>query len=285
MTATVDRLNRLGTTLALAAAAAMTATAIAGSLAVAADPTACKVTNVDKGTGRDSLQRAVWAADPGDTLLVQGTCVGTTVVRKDLTIGWTRIIATGRLGGGKVSDSGPPMLRSGSWRPTLIIDPSVDDLHVLRGGTIKQGFVIGEVRDWRVPDKAAAPAFWTTWGKARAFLGGWRKSTLDICAVWDAADERRSFGLSAAVDAAGPGARLVLAGKCKGPTSVKQSLYVRGSRLPGDQGCREAPDDVIECIDYIDHGPPKIKGRLDISADVDEVAFRRLTLKGGVRIQ
>lgn len=281
-----NRPRRLGQALVLALATAVLATASAASVAAAASPLPCKVHDLTKGIDRNSLQRAVWAADPGDVLLVQGTCVGTTVIRKDLTIGpmGTKHLPL-PLGEEYVIDP-RATLGSGSWRPTLIIDPAVDDLWITPGLRVKQGFVIGEPRDWRIGSKAAAPWYWAHWGGARPVLGGSRRRTLDTCAVWDAGRSGMRSSLAAAVDAAPRGARLVLAGRCQGPTTISANVFVHGSRLPGNHGCYHDPrSDATVCIDYVDHGPPRVKGQLDISADVDRLAFKRLTLQGGIRIE
>lgn len=279
-----SRAHRIGRVLAAAVATATVATALSVSLAAAVSPLDCKVYNVDKDIGRNTLQRAVWAADPGDTLLVQGTCVGTTRVTKDLHIGYMGTPAAPLpLGDGFVIDQ-EATLRSGSWRPTLIIDPSVDDFRIYRGLTVKQGFVIDDPSAWRDVTRATAPRYWTHWGKARPVLGGSRRGTINDCVVWNASGQKRFGRLPTAIDDAGDGARLVLAGKCWSRSSVEQRVFAHGSRVPGDGGCRILSDDSTVCIDYADFGPPRIKGRIDISADVDEVAFKRLTLTGGVRI-
>ena len=49
-------------------------------------PPSCAVSNVGTHAGYSSLQAAVNAAAPGDTLEVSGTCVGNTTVDRDITI-------------------------------------------------------------------------------------------------------------------------------------------------------------------------------------------------------
>jgi hypothetical protein len=280
-----DRAHRLGRALAIAVIAATALTTLPAGLAASASPLDCKVHNVDKDISRNSLQRAVWAADAGDTLLVQGTCVGTTRITKDLHIGYmgTRQ-APLPLGDRFVIDEAAT-LRSGSWRPTLIIDPSLDDIRIYRGLTVKQGFVIDEPSDWRGATRATAPRYWTHWGKARPVLGGSRPRTVNGCVAWNASGQKRYGKLPTAIAGAGDGARFVLAGKCWSGVRIDQRVYVHGSRVPGDAGCRTLPDDSTICIDDADFGPPRVKGRIRISADVDEVAFKRLTLSGGIRIR
>lgn len=280
-----NRAHRLGRVLAVAVIAAMMATALAASVGAATSPRACKVYNVNRDISRDTLQRAVWAASAGDTLLVQGTCVGTTIIRKNVHIGFMGTPAAPLpLGPGFRIDP-EASLRSGSWRPTLIIDSSLDDLVIYRGLAVKQGLVIGDPAEWRGVTRATAPRYWTRWGGAHPVLGGYGRQTISDCAVWNASGQKRFRALPPAIDDAGSGARFVLAGKCWGRSDIDRRVYVHGSRVPGDHGCRTQPDGATVCLDYVDFGPPRIKGRLVISADVDEVAFKRLTLTGGIRIR
>jgi hypothetical protein len=56
-----------------------------------AQPTRCKVRNVDSRENSDSLATAIAAASSGDTLKVMGVCVGVFSLRKDLTLtSWNR---------------------------------------------------------------------------------------------------------------------------------------------------------------------------------------------------
>src|SRR5690242_2150461 len=48
--------------------------------------TSCRVVNTSSGRTASSLQDAVDAAAPGDTLFVKGICTGSTYINKDLTI-------------------------------------------------------------------------------------------------------------------------------------------------------------------------------------------------------
>lgn len=64
---------------------------VAGLLAVAPDahagPIRCRATNVTDGApARATLQRAIDAADPGDTIAIRGRCVGAFRVTKDLSL-------------------------------------------------------------------------------------------------------------------------------------------------------------------------------------------------------
>lgn len=71
--------------------ALLTATPVA-----AASPTACRVKNLDTGVTKARLQTAVWSARAGDRLTVKGTCRGTTIIKKDLTIRGIRTAASGK---------------------------------------------------------------------------------------------------------------------------------------------------------------------------------------------
>ncbi len=56
------------------------------SPAAGASRKACRVTNTDSGRSYTALQAAVDAASRADRLIVKGTCVGETVIKKDLVI-------------------------------------------------------------------------------------------------------------------------------------------------------------------------------------------------------
>ena len=58
---------------------------MAPAASAAGRPT-CLVSNQRTGVGTRSLQAAVDASSPGDTLIVKGTCVGGTTIPKSLTI-------------------------------------------------------------------------------------------------------------------------------------------------------------------------------------------------------
>ena len=63
---------------------------------------ACRVTNTDSGKSYTALQAAVDAAKSGARLTIRGTCVGNTVVAKDLTLAGvnSRLNGEPRLSGG-----------------------------------------------------------------------------------------------------------------------------------------------------------------------------------------
>jgi hypothetical protein len=87
--------NPILRTLAIAASAALLATALAVP-ATAASPTACRVTNLNTGVVRNSLQKAVWQASPKQRLTVRGTCHGRTKISKNLHISGVRRGSSGR---------------------------------------------------------------------------------------------------------------------------------------------------------------------------------------------
>ncbi len=70
--------------------------------------TACRVTNERSGASATSLQRAARRADAGDRLTLQGTCLGTSHMRKDLEVS-----------GMSAEDSGAPTL-DGLGRGTVV---------------------------------------------------------------------------------------------------------------------------------------------------------------------
>src|SRR5262245_60072489 len=74
------RLTGLVLVVAVAVAALFTQAAVTGG------PPACLVSNERSGFVTSSLQSAVDAAAPGDTLIVKGKCIGTTTLTKSITI-------------------------------------------------------------------------------------------------------------------------------------------------------------------------------------------------------
>lgn len=75
-------------------------------------PTACRVTNADADETTTSLQRAVLVASAGDRLTLQGTCLGTVHIRKDLEISGTR-----------TQTSGTPTLDGAGKRAVVTVRP------------------------------------------------------------------------------------------------------------------------------------------------------------------
>lgn len=258
--------------LAVAAAAAMLISAIPGSVATA-KVAPCKVYNLDKGIGRNTLQRAVWDADPGDSLMVLGTCVGTTIVRKDLEIGWVE--TSGRpLGKGKAV-SVKPRIQSGSWRPALVIHPSVEDFHVWPGLPVVGGIVIGDHQAWQgnarpvpIAWKSAAPSPIAT--KARPGLRA--------CHVRN--DSGAQFLRSqVAVRAASRGDHLSLRGACGGATYIRQDLSMAGWRV-----AISAKVFGSSRTSRKDSGPPTLT-RVIVDDDVDSLVLKRVRVTNGFTIR
>jgi predicted outer membrane repeat protein len=78
----------------------------------AAGPTKCQVSNERTRVGSGSLQAAVDAAAPGDTITIRGTCIGSTTIDRSLT-----------LKGGKTNRAfGTPTLDGGGVGRVLFVD-------------------------------------------------------------------------------------------------------------------------------------------------------------------
>ena len=107
---------------------AIAASAMALATPAAAKTSRCLVVNNALNASYTSLQAAQDAASAADTLWVRGTCVGTTTVRKDLTI-------TGQQPSGYT----PPTLDGAGQGSVLTIDPgvtaAVDTLTISHGKT------------------------------------------------------------------------------------------------------------------------------------------------------
>ncbi len=257
--------RRMAQALTVALVTALLLSALSVAAVTAASPTRCKVWNTDKQIGRNTLQRAVWAASPGDHLVVRGTCVGITFIRKDIHISGIRIMAAA--GDARVRDSGPATLRSGSKRPTLVVDPAVTDLSIERGLTLRGGFIIGNIREWRSAVSGAAPA-----------------SSMVECRI----PGRDGGGnLQEAVSAASPGQRLGFIGTCVGQTRIDTALHIFGARFVASSfGC-----DKHGCWGPVrtDTGPPRIRsdGRgaaIQVASDVDDLTIRAAAIRGGITI-
>ena len=136
----------------LVAATLMLALLTAAPVA-AASPTACRVKNLDTGVTKARLQTAVWSARAGDRLTVKGTCRGTTIINKDLTISGVRTAASGK-----------PILDGARTRRVIAIRPKVTvkmrSLTVRRGVAQTGGGILNEgtliLRDTVVRASSAA---------------------------------------------------------------------------------------------------------------------------------
>ena len=116
-------------------AALTTLLALATLLTLAAAPvaaagTTCRVRDTSSGAVYGRLQRAVYRARPGSTLVLKGTCAGQTVIGKRLTIVGVRTARLGRptLDGQRWKSPGRPVL-------TVKAKASVGlrDLEIVRG--------------------------------------------------------------------------------------------------------------------------------------------------------
>ena len=121
----------------LVAVLAVAMTALSTTVEAKRD-SACKVRNDDTGRSYDGLRPALAAARSGDTLVVQGTCHGTFIVRVPVRIEGVRGISEAL-----DFDSGVPRIVSRSSRPALIVLPSVDAFEVEGWPRIRGGFGIG----------------------------------------------------------------------------------------------------------------------------------------------
>ena len=272
------RSGKLIRVLAVAAAAALlisppcprsAATAAKGEVA-------CKVHNIGKGINRDSLQRAVWAADPGDALLVQGTCTGTTLTsaRVSTSATWA---GPGRRCRWASSTRPSPRgkIRSGSWRPALVIDPRVDDFRINPGLRVLGGIVIGDIAAWRGSTKPV-PTAWRA-SSATPSAPTWA-ARLRSCYVANDESTARFRRSQAAARAAAPGDHLSLRGICVGETVIGKDLHVSGWRIAISSkslgGGRASRDD---------SGPPTLT-RVAVDDEVGSLVLKRVRVTNGFSI-
>lgn len=262
--------------LSAAVAAAVLLAALPGSIAVAAKADVeCKVHNLNQASDRASLQRAVAAADPGDALLVQGTCTGTTLIDKDLDIsymGWAG--APMPLGSEYVTDP-KGRIASGSSRPALVVDADVESFVVNPGLVVAGGIVIGDVAAW-ADGAGAARAAWRN--AAPSTLASIPATTLAECHLRndETGDEYR-VGQSA-MNAAAAGDRLSIRGSCGGETVIDQPTTISGWRiaissmsLGGSQGSSD------------DSGPATL-ARVSVGSDVDRLVLKDVRVTRGFDI-
>lgn len=274
------RARHLAIALAVAITAGLLSVALPGSVTAGDGAEACRVYNTSQGFGRDSLQKAVWAADAGDSLMWRGTCEGTTLVRKNVEVTSFRISAMecDRRHGCRLNgDTGVPSLRSGTWRPTIVVDPSVTDLEIVPRGKIHHGVVIDQVADWKRRTRVA-PLAWRS--HPRSARG---PSVFDpargrrACLVLNLESGARFEHMQRAVDAASAGDSLTFQGKCTAPLVIDKSLHIQGHRstLPRGAGC-DAPG----CSASRGTTGVPVLGSVTVVAGVDDVALKHLTING-----
>jgi hypothetical protein len=260
----------LGRATAVSAALALLAVVLPVAATTAVSPTTCVVRNVDAGSVHRSLQRAIWRARPGARLVVKGTCIGTAIVSKPLSISGARAGS---------SEGGRSRLLSKGARPAIVIDPAVDALEIAPNVTVSGGIVIGQVARWKAGAKLDQEdvSLWTGSDGIDHELPRVRSWTFRrACDV-------RSDGtsLAAAAASAADGSHLVFYGVCPGPVDIGTELEIFGSRwtassLRPDQSGRGI-------IDRSDSGRPAI-GRLGMDpAIVVDPGVDELTL-GGFRV-
>ena len=214
------RARRLGRVLAIAIAAALLISALPGSVASAASPRACKVYNLDQEIGRNTLQRAVWAADPGDRLAVRGRCTGTTRIGKDLRIRGMRIKSV--TPGGRLLDSGRPTIGG------LVVDPRGDGLTIAKNVLVREGFAVVGLA---VTKPAMTNSGWDS-AVAPAGLPPDTKTTTRYdrtCLVMTDAGAHKD--LQSAIDATPDEGHLSFVGTCSGRVSITKDLDILGVQI------------------------------------------------------
>jgi len=262
----------------MAAGAALLLSALPGTVA-AAEPVGarvCKVFNVDQGIGRNTLQRAVWAAEAGDTLIVRGSCVGTTFIAKDdLTIGNARasVRACTRAGRCRMRDSGPPTLKGGGTRPAIVVHPDASGLDVRPGLLISGGVRVDEVGRPRGSNQPAGAKS----GRSVPDSG------LSRCHVSNRSLGHTYSSMQGAVDAATAGDSLLFRGKCHGRTVFDKDLQVTGHRVATSSivcdrhgRCSRPQKD--------DSGPARL-GSVVVKDGVEGLSLRKLGFRGGLIVE
>jgi hypothetical protein len=274
------RAQRLGRALAIAIAVALLISALPGSVASAASPRACRVYNVDKEIGRNTLQRAVWAADPGDRLAVRGRCTGTTRIGKDLHIRGMRIKSV--TPGGRLLDSGRPTIGG------LMVDPRVDDLTIAKNVLVRKGVSVGSLA---TPKPVMADS---AWGSAVEPAGLPPNMTTithydRTCRVMT--DAGMHNDLQTAIDATADKGSLSFVGTCSGHVSITKDLNISGVQISAaSPRCRANGQCVVHATLS---GLPAIRSTAPgpaviIDAGVAGVSIGMgvpVTIKGGIAIR
>jgi hypothetical protein len=261
--------------LAVAAAAAVLVSTLPGSVATA-DRGDCKVHNIGKGINRDSLQRAVWAADAGDSLLVQGICTGTTLIAKNFDISYMGWAGAPMPLGKQYIASPRGKIRSGSWQPALVIDPNADDFAINPGLRVLGGIIIDELADWR-GDAKPVPTAWKTLNPS-ASVPDWN-ARLRSCYVRTDGTGDKYRRSQAAVGAASADDQLSVRGTCAGKTVIDKDLSMTGWRV-AISGTRLGSKQVSRD----DSGPPTLT-RVTVDDDVESLVLKRLRVTNGFSIE
>jgi hypothetical protein len=274
------RAQRLGRVLAIAIAAALLISALPGSMASAASPRACRVYNLDQEIGRNTLQRAVWAADPGDRLAVRGRCTGTTRIGKDLHIRGMRIKSV--TPGGRLLDSGRPTIGG------LMVDPRVDDLTIAKNVLVRKGVSVGSLA---TPKPVMADSAWGSAVEPAGLPPNMRTITHydRTCRVMT--DAGMHNDLQTAIDATPDKGSLSFVGTCSGRVSITKDLHISGVQIgAASPRCRANGQCVVHATLS---GLPAIRSTAPgpaviIDAGVAGVSIGMgvpVTIKGGIAIR
>ena len=266
----------VGRATAVSAALALLAVMLPVAATTAVSPTTCVVRNVDAGSVHRSLQRAIWRPRPGARLVVRGTCVGTAIVRKPLSISGARAGS---------SEGGRARLVSTGARPAIVIDPALDALDIAPSVTVSGGIVIGQVARWKAGAKLGQEDVspWTGSDGIDHDLPLVRSWTFRrACDVWS-----DGASLAAAAASAADGSHLVFYGICPGPVAIGTELEILGSRLTTSS---QRPDPSGRgIIDRSDSGRPAIRRpgmdpAIVVDPGVDELILGGFRVHDGFRI-
>lgn len=269
------RNGKLIRALAAVVATGMLVSAFPANVAAAKGDIACLVHNLNTGQDRISLQRAVRAASPGDALLVQGRCAGTTLIDKELDLsymGWSgapmplgeRYVASPR---GRIVSDG--------LKPALVIDPDVEQLTVNSGLVVVGGIVIDELADWRT-EAGGLPLDWRTADPSTT--ASIPSASLSDCHLRNDVTGAEFQQSQAAVDAAAPDQVLSLRGSCAGTTDIAEPSRMAGWRIAISS---MSFDDEAGSAD--DSGPASL-AQVRVDDGVDSLVLRDVRVTDGFRI-
>lgn len=264
-----ELIGGLATATTVALLAAAMPTTIVGA---AQGDAACLVHNLDSGVDRDSLQRAVRAADPGDALLVQGTCRGTTLIDKDLDLSYMGWAGAPLPLGPQYVSSPRGRIVSGGPKPALVIDPEVETFTVNPGLVVAGGIVIDAVDPWRDQVSAA-------WREAApSMIVSVPSERLSECHLRNDSTGEEYVRSQGALRAASTNDRLSLRGSCDGETVFAEASQVAGWRIAlSSMTFGEEPSGAD------DSGPATLDS-VSVDTDVDSLVLRDVRVTGGFRV-
>ena len=268
-----QRRQKLIRVLAAATMVATVASALPAAIAGAAQgDAACKVHNINSGVDRDSLQRAVRAAEPGDALLVQGTCRGTTLVDKDLDISYMGWAGAPMPLGQQYVTSPRGRIVSGGLKPALVIDPAVEYFTVNPGLVVAGGIVIDDVDAWRDQVSAA-------WREASpSMIVSLASDRLSDCHLRNDATGAEFARSQRAFQSASTSDQLSLRGSCGGETVIEEPSQVAGWRIAlSSMTFGEEPTGA-------DDSGPATLASVSVDAGVDRLVLRDVRVTDGFSI-